>query len=321
MEQGGGEGENEDDRKAVVNGDADSEHYETGSEGDSDDMATNFDREDKADPADVYAKTAHIRVDFNRNNVHFFFIQLEMLLESAECGSQWMKRLVLQRSLPSTVVEDLQDIFSKGKVQAGATAYIDAKTRILELYAPRAEDKWKKAKDMLLLDEKPSQLCRKLIQVLCPKHPTMVDCCAEPIISGMWRDQLPPLVKAAVANLTLGNGKLDDTLRVADTAHAATKSGAAVAAVEEEEIAAFRRQQPQQKKKPKPQGQQAGQKSGQKGSQRQGGTQQKGRGDPHPDGPPESACQIHWQWGKSAYYCKKPHSCPWQSFTTPPPNK
>ena len=66
-------------------------------------------------------------MDFNRKNVRFFFIQLEMLLESAECKSQWMKRLVLQRNLPPDVVEDLQDLFSKGKTDPGATAYYDAK--------------------------------------------------------------------------------------------------------------------------------------------------------------------------------------------------
>lgn len=130
--------------------------YETGSEGETMD----FEKEDGADPTDVYAKTGHIKVDFNRKNVRFFFIQLEMLMESAECKSQWMKRLVLQRNLPSDVVEDLQDLFSKGKTAAGATAYYDTKQRVIELYGERPEDRWKAAKGMMLLDKKPSQLAR-----------------------------------------------------------------------------------------------------------------------------------------------------------------
>ena len=120
----------------------------------------------------------------------FFFIQLEMLMESAETKSQWMKRLILQRNLPPDVAEDMQDLLSEGKTAAGATAYKKLKTRILGVHGPRKEEIYKKAKG-LMLTGKPSQLCRKLISTLCPKHPDLTNCCVEPVISGMWREQLP----------------------------------------------------------------------------------------------------------------------------------
>ena len=87
MEQGLGEAlVNGDDHDASVIDpdlflDASSE-----SDGEEDVMA-DYDTADTADPADVYAKTSHIRVDFNRAKPGFFFIQLEMLLESSGCGS------------------------------------------------------------------------------------------------------------------------------------------------------------------------------------------------------------------------------------------
>ena len=51
------------------------------------------------------------------------------------------------------------------------------------------------------------------------------------------------------------------------------------------------------------------------------GQKSKERGDPHPDGPPTTACSTHWQFGKNAYYCKKPWCCPWVNFKGTPPTK
>ena len=103
----------------------------------------------------------------------------------------------------------------KGKIAAGATAHFDAKKRILQLYGPKATDRYKQAM-VLVMTDKPSQHCRKLINILCPKHPILVDFCAEPMISGMWREQLPALVRAVVANHELGDRKLQDTMDIAD---------------------------------------------------------------------------------------------------------
>ena len=44
-----------------------------------------------------------------------------------------MKCLILQRNLPKDVVEDIEDILSRGKAAAGATAYKDAEVRILQI--------------------------------------------------------------------------------------------------------------------------------------------------------------------------------------------
>ena len=305
-------------------------------------VVLNYDAENGVDPPEIHSRTGGIRVDFNRANVRFFFSQLEMHMEASGVLSQWLKRLLLQRSLPSDIVADMEDLLTRGKAEAGATAYKDVKDRIMELYGPRPEDVYRKAKDMVLLPGmKPSQLAKQMIGVLCPKHPTLQDCCAEPIISGMWRDQLPKLVRAAVANLSLGGGNLTDTLRTADNVFVSTTGGgaasnnrqvAAMAAAEAkdlpssaetEEVAALRRNQQRQQSGKRQRQQQRGQ--GQSGarpsaSQNDGGRQNQNKGDPHPDGPPQNSCWVHWNFGKSALYCKQPHSCPWVNFTVPRSN-
>ena len=292
-------------------------------------IVVDYDRDDKPDPTDIHGKTSGIKVEFNRQNVRFFFSQLEMHLESVGVASQWMKRLILQRNLPPDVIEDLEDLLVRGKVAAGNTAYFDVKTRILEIWGPRPEDVYKVAKS-LVMTGKPSQLAKKLINTICPKHPTLVDCCSEPMISGMWRDKLPDVVRTAVANHSLAGGSLETTLRFADGIYASSlkptgaiaavkpAAGGAPAGIDEEELAAFRKFQKGQKKKQ--------QKQTTKGAGSQQGGQSKpsvpqprgNKGDPHPDGPPPSACYAHWQWGKSAEFCRLPHSCPWVAFTVPP---
>ena len=286
----------------------------TGGNGDgTENVIVEYDAENGSDPADVHAKTAHIKVDFNRAKVEFFFMQLEMFLESAGCKSQWMKRLILQRNLPQDVIEDIQDILSRGKAAAGATAYKDAKSRILQLYGVRKEDRYKKAKG-LMLTGKPSQLCRQLINELCPSHPTLEGCCAEATISGMWREQLPTAVRVKVADCELGGGNLQATLEIADNAHATLQAGAgqgaAVAAVAaDDEVAAFSRQK-------------GGKGNVSKSQTPKGGkTAAKEPKEPHPDNPPDDCCAMHKQFGKSAYFCKQPFSCPWKDICARPKPK
>ena len=42
-----------------------------------------------------------------------------------------------------------------------------------------------------------------------------------------------------------------------------------------------------------------------------------GRGKSAPDDPPAGSCPIHKQYGRAAYYCLQPDSCPMKDYTTP----
>ena len=54
---------------------------------------------------------------------------------------------------------------------------------------------------------------------------------------------------------------------------------------------------------------------------RGGQSAQGGRGPRHPDSPPNSACQVHWQRGRGAWWCADPQNCPWKDITTPRPTQ
>ena len=217
---------------------SDTENGSSGSDNDSgssseEENMADFEKEDKRDAADAQSKTANFKLPWN-DNLPFWFSQFESHLENAGINSQWSKRIVLHKQLDSKKQDDCEDLLIKKKSEAGETPYYDLKKRILDLYGPQIEDAYDKACGMFLTD-KPSQLAKRLISTLCPKHPDLKDCCVEGVISRMWRKQLPTHVKAAVAGLRLGDGQLDTTLRLADAVYASlappTATAAAVAAV------------------------------------------------------------------------------------------
>ena len=47
------------------------------------------------------------------------------------------------------------------------------------------------------------------------------------------------------------------------------------------------------------------------------------RGTKHPDLPPGewTGCNLHFRWGRSAYFCAEPSTCPWRDIFTPRPPK
>ena len=40
---------------------------------------------------------------------------------------------------------------------------------------------------------------------------------------------------------------------------------------------------------------------------------------PHPDGPPDNACPIHYKHGRGAYFCAARSTCPWKDIIAPRP--
>ena len=235
-------------------------------------------------------------------------------MTTAGVKSQWTKRLQLQRFLPENVAAELKDLLRKDESEAGATPYKTLKVRILETFGPRPEDRYRKAKE-LVLTGRPSQLCKQLIDILCEKD--LTGCCCEGIISGMWRDQLPREVRAAVANLSIAKTHLEATLRHADAVYASLQlpapSVAALDVPDQDQVAGIR-QNPAKSQKNRRQST-----SQQKGAG--SGPKPRGRGDPHPDGPPETSCSLHWRWGRGAYYCKDEENCPWKDQCKPPKDK
>ena len=142
--------------------------------------------------------------------------------------------------------------------------------------------------------------------LLCDSKKPLEGCCCAKVVSALWKKQLPAVVRAAVAGMDLA-ANMEDVLRKADDVFASQGARAApvaaVAAVNlDETLPALQSaavSAVSSAKKP----------------------QKKDRGHPHPDGPPETACYLHWRFGRSAYACKKKSSCPWKNYIKPRPAK
>ena len=305
----------------------------SGDEGDeNDNMATEFDMEDKADGPKAQSDTSNLKLDFDRSDVEFWFQQLEMHLSTAAVNAQWTKRLLLHKLLPSDVVAEVKDLLRKGKAAAGTTPYKDLKDRIMETFGKKEEDAFAEAESLMLVG-KPSQLLNKLINVICKNHPDLEGCCAAGQISGMWRRRLPPDVKSRIAGCSIvGKVAMKATMQTADAVFATLQSRTpTVAAVTPASgnygAAAYNPALDASADAPALQIAAYGNSRGQ--PQRRGGgrgrppqsnrPQGQGRGNPHPDGPPPTACNLHWKYGRGAFKCRKEETCPWAHYAPKKP--
>ena len=281
-------------------------------------MATEeFDVENGADEADAQKLTATLKLDFDRSDVDFWFTQLEMHLHTAGVRAQWTKRLLLHKQLPADVVAEVKDLLRKSKAAAGATAYKDVKDRVMGAFGSKPEDDYAEA-EALVLTGKPSQLLHKLINIVCKKHPFLENCCAAGQISGMWRNKLPTEVKRSIAGKSIiGEANMKDTCNTADSVHATLRSTAVSAA------AAYNPALGLDTSADAPALQQVAATAGgkkfnsrQKAKTGSGGqnTNKPSRGEPHSDNPPQACCNAHWKYGRQAFKCRKPDSCPWANL-------
>ena len=301
-------------------------------------MAACFETDNTADADNVMAKMAGLQLEFDPQDLEFWFGQLEMHMTTAGVGQQWTKRLILDRNLPKYVKDEIKDILRKTQAKAGNTPYKDLKDRVLLHFGISDEDLFEKA-SALTLTGKPSALAKQLADLLCTcEKPLDEGCCAVPTVTGLWKRQLPVLVKTAVAGKSLAKD-WGEVLRIADavstsmtpspatgnttTAAVAvvttTKPAEGAASTDVAAVAAGRgrgrggRQQYQRGR-----GRGRGATANATRANRDTTT---GRGPRHPDGPPESACDMHWKWGRSAHHCSNWEQCPWKDQVSPPQDK
>ena len=127
-----------------------------------------------------------------------------------------------------------------------------------------------------------------------------------------------------VSNLSLDPANFEATVKIADIAYHALQApvtrvaavqgaGAAVAAVTAtSEVAAVKKSAPAKSSAG------AGKKGQAKPRKRRDPADPATWGKPHADGPPPQACMHHHVYGRNAYFCSKPESCPWKHLSKPP---
>ena len=288
-----------------------------------------FEDVNEADPPEVMGKLASVKVPWDRKDVGWWFSELEMQMTLINIKSQWIKRVILSNNLPDNVKQEVKSELRKTKSQAATNIYKILKTKVLNLFGPKEGERFEEAAQLnLAAFKKPSALAKRMTELLCECDTPLEACCSAETVSALWRRQLPQQVRSAIAGTSLKTS-YDDVLQKADDVYASLgASGAPVSAVgnspdeEDVEVAAFGRpNRGQQRGRPRGRSR-GGYRGGQRGGahaqaqgqgQGQGQGQSNQRGKRHADQPPESACRNHWKFGRAAYFCNSPETCPWAS--------
>ena len=256
-----------------------------------------------------------------------------MLMASVK--SQWLKKTILQRNLPTKQKNDVKSLLTLTKAQAGDDIYLKLKNELVRIYAAKPHDSYKKALTRTMVGL-PSQLGVQIVEDVCKKATKLSGCCCAAAVLALWSDKLPVNIRAHISNSTFDHTTYKQVFEAADQVYLASRQvSSSVAAIQEldETLPAFSEQnQPVQVAaiagnrgggKPNKGG------SGtNKGGQNQGGgsgkknknsKNNKPRGPRHASQPPEQCCDRHYVHGADAWYCLAPTTCPWVSRVTPKP--
>ena len=309
------------------------------------DAVLDFDREDKVDGDKAQDLARSIKIEFEPNDVRFWFAQLEAEMTMASVNSQWLKKTVLQRNLPNKQKEDVKDLLSLPKSAAGELLYLRIKTEIIRIYAPKPQDAYKRALSRTMTGL-PSQLGHQLVNDVCKKVDKFKDCCCTSHVQALWSMQLPVSTRAHVSDMDFNKDTYKKVFESADRVFLSSRqvSVAAVAAAPDldETLPAFHQQnQPVQtaaiKQKKNNRNNRGGGGGGgggnnQNGSAAGGQKPNKGqdaatdssnssnnsRGTRYP-GAPSGCCSRHARHGPDAWYCLAPLTCPWVKKCSPRP--
>ena len=292
-------------------------------------IMANYDARNETDEAaDIMSKLNHIKVPWPEDNdLEFYFSQLEQQMQVTSVKKQWTKRLVLSNNLPAHIQQEVKPLLRMQETAAGATAYKALKDRLLKIFGPKKEAAMQKALG-LTLTTTPSQLARQLLDLLCKKDPPLTDCCCENSVSGLWRKLLPNPVQRAIAGMEMTADNLEAILQKADDVYATMvpNAGPQVAAnnwsanqgggAQRGARGCGRGQRGRGGAQSNAGQQRAPGQNGQAGGNQSNPT----RAQRHSDNPPTEACVQHWKYGKGAYYCRKPKTCPWRDYLADEPS-
>ena len=105
-----------------------------------------FETENGVDGEKVMDKLGSIKCEFTKDDIEFWFSELETQLEVIEVKSQWTKRIALQRFLPADIKQEVKSLLVIQKAQAGNDIYKRIKAELLDLFGAKPEDAKSKLK-------------------------------------------------------------------------------------------------------------------------------------------------------------------------------
>lgn len=292
-----------------------------------------FDTENGVDGKSALSDLKAVICPFMKDDIEFWFGQLEGQLEVIEIKSQWLKRIAIQRFLPPEIQTEVKSLLTLSKTAAGVDIYLRIKTELLELFGKKPEDGYTRAKNRVLTG-KPSQLGKALINDLCKKDKKLDGCCCADIVWGMFRDALPIVVRNHIAELQFNKDTYKTIFTKADQVFDSNQASEPiqprqVAATSlpasqqtGQEVAAVQRSGQNQSGKNKNnqnrgqfRGQNRGNQNTQGGQSSGGQSGQNGQNQNKPEGKPKKLinddghCRIHAKWKENATFCAAPWGC------------
>ena len=275
-----------------------------------------FDQENENDSATAMDNLRSVQCPFNKEDIEFWFSQLEDQLTLIGVKKQWTKKIALVRFLPPEIQNQVKSLLKLGQTAAGTDIYFRIKKQLLKLYGPKAEDAYLVAKNLVLTD-KPSQLGQKLVETICPAEVKLQGCHCDRIVWGLFREKIPIVIRNHLADMAFNKDTYEAIFDKADQVWDSNRGSeplpnrqvAAVVASQtvQGEVAAVQKNG-QTKNKNKNQQQKGQSQSGQGG---QGSQSNKNEQKP-PKKPAineDKLCRIHAKWKENATFCAAPWGC------------
>ena len=302
-------------------------------------IMVNFDQQNEVDDAGAMRDACQRleKVQWDPTDVLFFFTQIESKMKSSGVKNNFTKFQCCIGVLPKNVLDQVKPLLRKEESDfVNNDAYLQLKREVLRIFGPKPSAAIDRALGRVLVG-KPSDLARALVDDICSKQ---LDCdCCPAVVEALWRRQLSGRIRAGIAGVKFSKATFNEITQLADDIHdtqTATVAAMGAHSLDETqpaiqypvpEVAAVNRGG---------RGGRGGRGQGRGGRGSRGGAQPSSsgtqssatggttrRGTKHPDLPPGewTGCNLHFRWGRSAYFCAEPSTCPWRDIFTPRPPK
>ena len=224
------------------------------------------------------------------------------------------------RFLPPEIQSEVKSLLKLSKTAAGTDIYKRLKTELIELFGPKPEDAYVRAKNRVLTG-KPSQLGKAIMDDLTDGDISCNNCAKT--VWGMFRESLPIVVRNHVAEMSFTKDTYKEVFRKADQVWDSNRGSeplpaqavAAASTATHPEVAAVQRNQKNKNQRPN-QNQNQNQNQGKnprQNNQTQGNQNNKnpGQSETKPKKPvnEDNLCKIHAKWKENATFCVAPWAC------------
>ena len=271
-------------------------------------------------------------------------------MSAAGVKKQFTKFQVLSTIIPKNVIDEVKPLLRKQETEFTENdSYKQLKTEILRIFGARPEASVERALSRIMVGP-PSQLLRALFEDITKGQGDCPNCYS--VVSTLWRRHLSTQVRAGIAKFKLTKDNFKEVAQRADDIHASNRPALAISAVTLEgqsgvgkpsaldetqpgitypvpEVNAVRHQRGGGRGRGRGHGRGGGRggqnsngnASGSSSNAPSSGTRH--RGTKHPDLPAGdwNGCSMHFRFGRSAYFCAEPATCPWKNVYTQRPAK